>query len=414
MLRYTTLAFGLIVLALASPARPAEFSGELASGAWYHVEIPDGWQPGDTLVLYQHGLDFTPPSNAPGLGPLRDVMLSEGYAVAATSYQERGWALFTAIDDNRDLLAKFESVAGGAPGEVVPFGGSMGGLTALKLAEADGFPPVKGVYALCPAAGGARLWDAGIDLRLAFDAVCGPDGAGAFPEGDPPMPWAMNLSDIPNGLGDFFDYAELIPVLVPLEQCTGVSLPPALRNDAMQRRLDQLMNFAHITDENFFVTNIAYATYALSDLVRAPEKLDGHNPFMTVGVDYSSDPEIAANILRIRPDQEAAFTAFQASMRPPARPERDGGPPPAALTTPERLAEMDKRLAAREARMHDRTRATLAFYGALSPEQQRVFDALQRLRGRGGGMGGGMGGMRGRWGGGGMGRMGPPFARPPQ
>jgi len=119
-------------------------------------------------------------------------------------------------------------------------------------------------------------------------------------------------------------------------------------------------------------------------------------------------------ILRIRPDQEAAFTAFQASMRPPARPERDGGPPPAALTTPERLAEMDKRLAAREARMHDRTRATLAFYGALSPEQQRVFDALQRLRGRGGGMGGGMGGMRGRWGGGGMGRMGPPFARPPQ
>jgi len=306
MLRYVTFAVGLLAFALASPARPAEFSGELSSGAWYHVDIPDGWQAGDTLVLYQHGLDFTPPSDSPGLGPLRDVMLSEGYAVAATTYQERGWALFTAIDDNRDLLAKFESLAGGAPGEVVPFGGSMGGLTALKLAEADGFPPVKGVYALCPAAGGARLWDAGIDLRLAFDAVCGPDGAGEFPEGDPPMPWAMNLSDIPNGLNDLFDYADLIPVLVPLEQCTGVSLPPALRNDAMQRRLDQLMTFAHITDENFFITNMAYATFALSDLVRAPEKLDGHNPFTTVGVDYSSDPEIAANILRIRAEPAAA------------------------------------------------------------------------------------------------------------
>ena len=100
------------------------------------------------------------------------------------------------------------------------------------------------------------------------------------------MPWAMNLSDIPNGLDDLFDYADLLPVLIPLEQCTGVSLPPALRNDAMQRRLDELMAFAHITDENFFVTNIAYATFALSDLVRAPEKLDGHNPFTTVGVDY--------------------------------------------------------------------------------------------------------------------------------
>ena len=313
MLRYVTFVVGLLAFALASPARPAEFSGELSSGAWYHVDIPDGWQPGDTLVLYQHGLDFTPPSNSPGLGPLRDVMLSEGYAVAATSYQERGWALFTAMDDNRDLLAKFESLAGGAPGEVVPFGGSMGGLTALKLAEADGFPPVKGVYALCPAAGGARLWDAGIDLRLAFDAVCGPDGAGAFPEGDPPMPWAMNLSDIPNGLNDLFDYADLIPVLVPLEQCTGISLPPALRNGAMQRRLDQLMTFAHVTDENFFITNIAYATFALSDLVRAPEKLDGHNPFMTVGVDYSSDPEIAANILRIRPEPAAAAKLHEVS-----------------------------------------------------------------------------------------------------
>jgi hypothetical protein len=306
MLRYVTFAVGLFALALASPARPAEFSGELASGAWYHVEIPDGWQPGDTLVLYQHGLDFTPPPNAPGLGPLRDVMLSEGYAVAATSYQERGWALFTAIDDNRDLLAKFEDIAGGAPGEIVPFGGSMGGLTALKLAEADGFPPVKGVYALCPAAGGARLWDAGIDLRLAFDAVCGPDGAGAFPEGDPPMPWAMDLSDIPSGLDNLFDYADLVPVLVPLEQCTGVNLPPVLRNDAMQRRLDRLMEFAHITDEDFFVTNIAYATFALSDLVRAPEKLDGHNPFTTAGVDYSSDAGIEANIRRIRAEPFAA------------------------------------------------------------------------------------------------------------
>ena len=139
------------------------------------------------------------------------------------------------------------------------------------------------------------------------------DGAGAFPEGDPPMPWAMNLSDIPNGLNDLFDYADLIPVLVPLEQCTGISLPPALRNDAMQRRLDQLMAFAHVTDENFFVTNIAYATFALSDLVRAPEKLDGHNPFMTVGVDYSSDPEIAANILRIRPEPFAAEKLHEVS-----------------------------------------------------------------------------------------------------
>jgi len=307
MLRQLLLAAGLGLVAATAPVRASqEFTGELASGAWYHVDIPDGWRPGDALVLYQHGLDFTTPSNPPGLGPLKAVMLDEGYAIAATSYRERGWALFSAIDDNRDVLAKFEDLAGGAPGEVVPFGGSMGGLVALKVAEADGFPPVKGAYALCPAAAGARIWDAAIDLRLAFDVVCADHDAGEFPRGSEPYPWAFDLWQIPDGLGDLFDYARLFPVLLPLEQCTGVNLPPALRNDAMQERLDRLQDFAHVSNEDFFVTNIAYATYVMSDLVRAPEKLDGRNPFTTAGVDYSSDPEIQANIRRIVAEPDAA------------------------------------------------------------------------------------------------------------
>jgi hypothetical protein len=307
MLRHLLFAAGLGLVAATAPVRAnQEFTGELASGAWYQVDIPDGWQPGDALVLFQHGLDFTIPSNPPGLGPLKAVMLDEGYAIAATSYRERGWALFSAIDDNRDVLATFEDLAGGAPGEVVPFGGSMGGLIALKLAEADGFPPVRGAYALCPAAAGARIWDAAIDLRLAFDVVCADHDAGEFPRGSEPYPWALDLDQIPDGLGDLFDYAQLFPVLLPLEQCTGVNLPPVLRNDAMQERLDRLQDFAHVSNEDFFVTNIAYATYVLSDLVRAPDKLDNRNPFTTVGVDYSSDPEIEANILRIVADPDAA------------------------------------------------------------------------------------------------------------
>jgi hypothetical protein len=303
MLRALILTAGLG--AALSAGASQEFTGELASGAYYHIEIPDGWRAGDALVLYQHGLDFTTPADAPGLGPLRSVMLDEGYAVAATSYRQRGWALFTAVDDNRDLVAKFGAIAG-APGEIVPFGGSMGGLVSLKLAESAGFPPVRGAYALCPAAAGARIWDAAIDLRLAFDVVCGADGAGEFPRGDAPLPWAMNLRDIPDGLGDLFDYAALVPVLVPLEQCTGVNLPPVLRNDAMQHRLDELMAFAHITDEGFFVTNIAYSTYVMGDLVRARDKLDGRNPFTTADVDYRSDPAIEAGILRIVADPRAS------------------------------------------------------------------------------------------------------------
>jgi hypothetical protein len=166
---------------------------------------------------------------------------------------------------------------------------------------------------LCPAAGGARLWDAAIDLRLAFDVVCGADDAGEFPRGDAPLAWAFDLSDIPDGLGDLLNDALLLPVLLPLEQCTGVNLPPVLRNDAMQRRLDELMAFAHITDEDFFVTNIGYATQVMSDLVRAPDKLDDRNPFTTLGVDYGSDPKIQAGMLRILADPAAAAELHAAS-----------------------------------------------------------------------------------------------------
>lgn len=280
------------------------FSGEAPSGAWYAIAVPDGWKAGDALVMYQHGFDFKYPTNAPGLGPLRDVMLSEGYAVAATSFRMRGWALFSAVLDNRELLDIFEHEVG-APGEIVPFGGSMGGLVALQMTEARGFPPVRGTLALCPAAAGARLWDAAIDLRLAYDVVC--RDAGELRKGAEPMPWAFNLNQIPDDLGDLSDQALVVAALLPVAQCTGLGLPPGIRNDAMKRRLAELMAFTHITDEDFLVTNLAYSTFVLSDLVRAPEKLGGSNPFTTVGVDYGSDPVIDAGIARIQADRLAAI-----------------------------------------------------------------------------------------------------------
>ena len=305
------LALGLLV-----GARPAsalqEYDGRAPSGAWYHLVAPDGWRAGDALVLYQHGLDFSVADSPPGLGPLKSLMLSEGYAIAATSYRQRGWAMFTAIADNHELLALFEDRIG-KPGEVIPFGGSLGGLVALKLAEEPGLPPVKGAYALCPAAAGARIWDTAIDVRLAYDVVCGSAGNQRLPTGAPPLSWALDARDIPDNLGDLTDQARLLQVLVPLNRCTGVNLPPLLRNDAMKQRLARLMAFAGITDEDFFVTNVGYAVYVMSDLVRSPDKLGGRNPFTTTGVDYGSDAAVAAGILRIAADPTARAALHRAS-----------------------------------------------------------------------------------------------------
>ncbi|MGH8121417.1 MAG: hypothetical protein ACREPT_01450 [Rudaea sp.] len=291
---------GLLLFAGAAHAE-RDFSGQTASGAYYSIRLPDAWKSGDALVLFQHGLSFDPPAPNPSLGPIADLQVAEGYAVAASSYSQRAWALFNAPDDNAQLLAAFKTQVG-APGAIIPYGGSLGGLIALKLAEDPRFAPVPGVYSACPPAAGSRVWDFGIDARLAYDVVCKDvNSAGQLPTGKQPIPWAYNLSDIPDNLSDLEDEAQLIQTLLPVNVCTGINLPPLLQNDAMVRRLAELKTFSNVTTDKFFLTDMGYATYALSDLVRAADKLNGLSPFTTVGVVYP-DPAINSGIARITAD----------------------------------------------------------------------------------------------------------------
>ncbi len=296
------LAGGLLFACDASLATQV-LSGQTASGAYYQIKVPDGWKAGGTLVLFQHGLSFDPPKPNPSLGPLADLQLSEGYAVAATSYSQRSWALFRASDDNAQLLDVFKQQVG-TPGAIIPWGGSLGGLVALKLAEDARFAPVPGVFSICPPAAGSRVWDFGIDNRLAYDAVCKDVNGADLPTGAPPLTWAFDLSDIPDNLSDLQDEAQLLQTLFPVNVCTGINLP--ITNGAMDRRLAQLKAFGHVTTDHFFLTDLGYATYGLSDLVRAPDKLNGLSPFTTAGVVYP-DPVIDAGIARITANPFAAL-----------------------------------------------------------------------------------------------------------
>lgn len=154
------------------------------------------------------------------------------------------------------------------------------------------------------------------------------------------------------------------------------------------------------------------------------------------------------DVLQLTPAQEPALQTFLAAMHPP-RPgfdRPDGGPrgehgaPPAdpaarraemdrrrgdwekmraeeaSLTTPQRLDRMVKamseRMARRQADMQAHVVAVKQFYAALTPSQQKAFDALHG--GMGAGMRRGMGeGMDHDRRGGRMGRMeGPPPVSP--
>jgi len=81
--------------------------------------------------------------------------------------------------------------------------------------------------------------------------------------------------------------------------------------------------------------------------------------------------------LKLNAAQESAWTTFAAASQPPAgaRTQRMDRAEFAKLTTPERLERMQARQAERSARFAKRAEATKAFYAALTPEQQKTFDA---------------------------------------
>lgn len=80
-------------------------------------------------------------------------------------------------------------------------------------------------------------------------------------------------------------------------------------------------------------------------------------------------------ILQITPAQEGAWDAWVAA-RHTQRPQRPAPGEFAQLTTPQRLDRMRELRAERNAAMDRRADATKTFYAALTPSQQKAFDAL--------------------------------------
>jgi len=80
--------------------------------------------------------------------------------------------------------------------------------------------------------------------------------------------------------------------------------------------------------------------------------------------------------LQLRADQEGAWSTFATSRQPPAappqRPDRDAF---AKMTTPQRLDLMKEHQASRTMAFERRADATRSFYAALTPAQQKTFDA---------------------------------------
>ncbi len=127
------------------------------------------------------------------------------------------------------------------------------------------------------------------------------------------------------------------------------------------------------------------------------ERMGRHDPAKMQARMAQHQAELKAK-LKLTPAQEGAWTAFTASMQPPAHGPRMTPEQRAEmdkLTTPERIDKMrtlrTQRMAEMNTSMDKRGEATKTFYAALTADQKKVFDSQRMGKGRMGGMGHGAG-----------------------
>ncbi len=98
------------------------------------------------------------------------ALLSQGYALAGSSYSQEGWALQQAFHDQIALLNHFDSTCG-RPSRTIAWGHSLGGIITAGLVQL--YPqrftaalPMCGVVA-----GGVGTWNQALDGAFAFDVL---------------------------------------------------------------------------------------------------------------------------------------------------------------------------------------------------------------------------------------------------
>lgn len=150
------------------------YTGSLADGATYKIEVPPGWN--GTLVLYSHG--YVVPGSA---NPAQDVgdpltgawLLSHGYALAGSSYATTGWAIQQAIPDQLATLDVFAAQVG-TPTRTIAWGHSLGGMVTAGLVQ-DAPERFSAALPMCGVvSGGVGTWNVALDSAFAIQQLIAP------------------------------------------------------------------------------------------------------------------------------------------------------------------------------------------------------------------------------------------------
>ena len=288
--------------------------GQTRSGAYYTIVIPESWDASDGLVFWNHGfqsfltgfetaelLALLDPSwkgyyagdvqAEPGLGPYGESILSQGFAMAASSYSQTGWAVFDSHISNGEMYNEFLSIAlrldQTAPEKFYIIGGSLGGIVTIRDLESELVPDPDGALILCGAVAGSINWIEAFDLRTIYESVCD-----AVPGAQLPKPWYER----PGLLFGELDYLD------SLDKCIGISTRLLINeNDPLEvfawelsnlskaDRLKKILETSNTENPYFLALNLWYAVFQIPRLINDETQLNGAIPFSNIGIDYNDE-----------------------------------------------------------------------------------------------------------------------------
>lgn len=165
--------------------------------AGYRIEVPDNWN-GDLLV-WAHGFRGTGLELTVSNPPFRNLLIAQGYAWAASSYDRNDYDITSGVQSSHALLKKFNGVVS-KPDKVYLSGFSMGGhVTGVAIEQ---YPKsFDGALPMCGVMGDYALFDYFLDFSASAQQLG--TGRSQFPV-DPAVYVASTMPEIKAGL-------ELVP-----------------------------------------------------------------------------------------------------------------------------------------------------------------------------------------------------------
>jgi pimeloyl-ACP methyl ester carboxylesterase len=146
-------------------------------GAGYRIEVPATWN-GD-LVLYAHGFRGTGLELTVSNPRIRQYLVTNGYAWAASSYSKNGYDVRQGVKDTHALGELFNGLVG-HPRRTYFTGHSMGGhITGVAIEQ---YPQAyAGALPMCGVMGDNELFDYFLDFNLVAQALTGVPAEFPFP-----------------------------------------------------------------------------------------------------------------------------------------------------------------------------------------------------------------------------------------